>query len=156
VTPPARPELAPLAFLVGTWRGEGDGTYPRTEPFRYREELRFDDVGDTFLLFSQESWSLPSGEPLHFERGVLRPAGAGRVELTLAHPLGVVEVSEGSVEGTSIELASTAVARTATGSPVASLARRYRVNEDLLSYEVDMALDDVVSTLHVWASLRRA
>jgi hypothetical protein len=148
-------DLRPIAFLLGTWRGEGDGDYPGTEPFRYREELRFEDVGDSFLLFSQQSWSLPGGEPLHFERGVLRTAGLGRVELTLAHPLGVVEVSEGSVEGSSIELASTAVARTATGSPVASLARRYRVRDDTLSYEVDMALDDVASTLHVWASLRR-
>jgi hypothetical protein len=29
------------------------------------------------------------------------------------------------------------------------------VQDDVLSYEVDMALDDVSSTLHVWASLRR-
>jgi hypothetical protein len=148
-------DLRPIAFLLGTWRGEGNGDYPTTEPFRFREELVFEDVGDSFLLFSQQSWSLPSGEPLHFERGVLRTAGPGRVELTLAHPLGVVEVSEGSIEGTSIELASTSVARTSTGSPVASLARRYCVQDDVLSYEVDMALDDVSSTLHVWASLRR-
>src|SRR5256885_4373244 len=130
-------DLRQIAFLLGTWRGEGDGDYPTTQPFRFREELRFEDVGDTFLLFSQQSWALPGGEPLHFERGVLRPAGPGRVELTLAHPLGVAEVSEGSVEGTSIELASTSVARTSTGSPVASLARRYHVQDDVLSYEVD-------------------
>jgi THAP4-like, heme-binding beta-barrel domain len=155
VAPEPHPELAPLSFLLGVWQGEGNGDYPTTEPFRYREKLRFEDVGDTFLLFSQQSWSLPGGEPLHFERGVLRTAGPRRVELTLAHPLGVVEVSEGSLEGASIELTSTAIARTATGSPVSSLARRYRVRDDVLSYEVDMALDDVASTLHVWASLRR-
>jgi hypothetical protein len=155
VAPEPHPEIAPLSFLLGVWEGEGNGDYPTTEPFRYREELRFEDVGDTFLLFSQQSWSLPGGEPLHFERGVIRTAGPGRVELTLAHPLGVVEVSEGSVDGTSIELTSTAVARTATGSPVASLDRRYVVRDDALSYEIDMALDDVASTLHVWASLRR-
>ena len=145
-----------MSFLLGVWEGEGNGDYPTTEPFHYREELRFEDVQDAFLLFSQQSWSLPGGDPLHFERGVIRTAGPGRVELTLAHPLGVVEVSEGNVEGTSIELTSTAVARTATGSPVTSLARRYRVRDDVLSYEVDMALDDVASTMHVWASLRRA
>ena len=149
-------DLGPVAFLIGTWQGEGNGDYPTTEPYRYREEIRFEDVGDTFLLFSQQSWALPGGEPLHFERGVLRTAGPGRVELTLAHPLGVAEVSEGTVEGTSIELVSTGVVRSATGSPVASLARRYRVQDDAMSYEVDMALDDVALTLHVWASLRKA
>jgi hypothetical protein len=30
------------------------------------------------------------------------------------------------------------------------------VQDDALSYEVDMALDDVPSTRHVWATLRRA
>jgi hypothetical protein len=156
VTPEDRPELAPIAFLVGTWRGDGDGDYPTTDPFRYREVLRFEDVGDSFLVFSQESWSLPGDEPLHFERGILRGAGPGRVELTLAHPLGVAEVSEGTVDGSSIELTSTSIARTSTALPVASLARRYRVQDDALSYEVDMALDDVPSTRHVWATLRRA
>jgi hypothetical protein len=164
VTPEGRPhvelpalheDLDPIAFLIGTWSGEGDGDYPSSEPFRYREELRFEDVGDTFLLVSQRSWTLPGGEPLHFERGVLRTAGPGRVELTLAHPLGLAEVSEGTVDGTSIELASTAVARASTGSPVVSLARRYRVHDDSMSYEVDMATDDVPSTVHVWASLKR-
>jgi hypothetical protein len=155
MVPEPHPELAPIAFLVGAWEGEGDGDYPTTEPFRYREELRFEDVGDTFLLCSQQSWLLPGGEPLHFERGVLRVVGPGRVDLVLAHPLGVAEVSEGSLDGTSIEVASTSVARSSDGSPVAGLSRRYRVNGDTMSYEVDMALDDVASVLHVWATLRR-
>ena len=28
-----------LAFLLGTWRGEGEGEWPRGEPFRYGEEM---------------------------------------------------------------------------------------------------------------------
>jgi len=152
----ARDEVAPIAFLVGRWAGEGEGAYPTTEPFRYREEIEVEDVGDAFLLYDQRSWSTDTGELLHAERGVLRWIGEARVDLTLAHPIGVAEVAEGTVTGTALELRSIAVPRSSTGSPVASLARRYRVDGDELTYEVDLALDDVPETLHVWATLRRS
>ena len=38
------PDLANLAFILGTWAGEGDGDYPTTTPFKYRETLDFDHV----------------------------------------------------------------------------------------------------------------
>ncbi len=149
------PDLEPLAFLLGTWAGEGEGDYPTTEPFRFREELTFDHVGEAFVLYGQRSWLLPGGEPLHFERGVLRPAGPGRLELALAHPIGLTEVSEGTLRGTGMDLSSTSIARTATGSPVTSLSRRYRVDGDVLSYEIDMATETTPSSFHVRAALRR-
>lgn len=149
------PALAPLAFLLGTWRGDGDGVYPGVDPFRYTEELSFDFVGDPYLLVTESSWT-PDGEPLHFERGTLRPVGEGGVDLTLAHPIGVAEVAEGTIEGTTLTLASTAIGRTATGSPVTEIARRYQLDGDELTYELDMAMEDVERTFHVRATLRRA
>jgi len=110
-------ELESLAFLLGTWSGDGEGIYPGVAPFRYTEELAFEHVGDAFLLVTESSWT-PDGAPLHFERGTLRPLGDGGVDLTLAHPIGVAEVAEGTVEGTTVSLTSTAIVRTATGSPV--------------------------------------
>jgi hypothetical protein len=149
------PALAPLAFLLGTWRGDGDGVYPGVDPFRYTEELSFDFVGDPYLLVTESSWT-PDGEPLHFERGTLRPVGEGGVDLTLAHPIGVAEVAEGTIEGTTLTLASTAIGRTATGSPVTEIARRYQLDGDELTYELDMAMEDVERTFHVRATLRLA
>lgn len=148
------PSLAPLAFLVGTWVGEGEGEYPGIAPFRYREELSFEDVGDAFLLVTESSWTL-AGEPLHFERGTLRPVREGRVDLTLAHPIGVAEVAEGSVGETGLSLRSTAIARTGTGSPVTEIERRYRLEDGRLSYELDMAMEGVARTFHVRATLER-
>jgi len=29
------PDLNPLAWLIGTWRGKGRGEYPGIEPFEY-------------------------------------------------------------------------------------------------------------------------
>ena len=146
--------LEPLAFLLGTWRGEGDGTYPGIAPFRYREELAFEHVGDAFLLVTDSSWT-PDGAPLHFERGTLRPVGEGRVDLALAHPIGVAEVAEGTVDGTTVTTRSTSVVRTATGSPVTEIERRYRLEDGKLAYELDMATDGVERTFHVRATLER-
>jgi hypothetical protein len=147
--------LEPLAFLVGTRRGEGEGEYPGVDPFRYHEELSFEHVGDPVLLVTESSWT-PDGAPLHFERGTLRPVGAGRVDLTLAHPIGVAEVAEGTVDGTTVTLRSTGIARTATGSPVTEIERRYRLEGDDLSYELDMATEGVARTFHVRATLGRS
>lgn len=146
--------LEPLAFLLGTWRGEGEGTYPGIEPFRYREELAFEHVGDAFLLVTESSWT-PDGAPLHFERGTLRSIGDGRVDLALAHPIGVAEVAEGTLDGTTITTRSTSIARTAAGSPVTEIERRYRLADGKLAYELDMATDGVERTFHVRATLGR-
>jgi hypothetical protein len=152
------PDVAALAFLLGTWHGDGLGEYPTIEPFQYGEELSFDHVGDAYLVYAQRSWLLTDGSPLHMERGFLRPGADGALELTLAHPLGLTEVSEGTLEGTMIELAtgSAGVARTTTGLAVTGLSRRYHVDGPTLVYEIDMATEDTALTRHLAAVLRRA
>lgn len=154
--PALHPDLEPIAFLLGTWAGEGEGDWPSSGPFRYGEEMSFEQVGEPFLLYAQRSWTAGDGEPLHFERGFLRPAGPGRVELVLAHPLGIVEVAEGSVSATAIDVASTTVATTTTGSPVTELRRRFELDGDVLRYELEMAMRDVPLTRHLKGELKRA
>jgi THAP4-like, heme-binding beta-barrel domain len=153
--PDLHPDLRPLAFLLGRWQGDGNGHWPGAGGFRYEEEMTFEHVGDPFLLYSQRSWRLEDGEPLHFERGFLRPAGEGRVELTLAHPLGIVEVAEGPVREAVIDVSSTALALTSTGSPVTELRRRIEVRHDTMAYELRMAMREVPLTRHLKGELRR-
>ena len=155
MAPALHDALSTLAVLLGTWRGEGRGMYPTIEPFSYREEMTFEHVGDPFLLYGQESWS-PEGDPVHFERGFLRPgADAGSLELCLAHPIGVTEVGHGSIDGAEIALVSDRIGRTATGMDVAGLIRHYRVDGDVLTYEIYMATDTTPMTRHLEARLRR-
>ena len=153
--PALHPDAQALAFLLGTWRGEGEGEWPRGEPFRYGEEMTFEHVGEPFLMYSQRSWSPDDASPIHFERGFLRPGAPGRVELVLAHPIGMTEVAEGTIEGQLIEVVSSAVSLTSTASPVTELRRRIEVRGDVLSYELHMAMRDIALTSHVWARLTR-
>jgi len=159
VVEPAIPDvLRPLAFLLGIWSGTGAGGYPTLEPFAYREELRFEHVGEPYLLYTQESWDATTGEPVHFERGFLRPGvEPDGAELVLAHPIGVTEVGHGRVKGTSlsVEAGPSEVGRTETGLHVAGLRRRYTVDGDELTYELDMATDETPMTLHLEGTARR-
>jgi hypothetical protein len=157
VSPDLHSDVSSLAFLLGTWDGGGDGEYPSIEPFRYGEQIRFEHAGDPFLIYSLRSWSAHDDAPLHFESGFLRPgSNQGEVELTLAHPLGLTEVSHGRVEGTRLELRSTAIARTGTGSAVAGLIRRYSVDGDVMNYDIDMSMDETPMSRHLTGRLRRA
>ncbi len=153
--PDVHADLEPLSFLLGAWHGGGDGEFPTIGAFRYGEEMVFEHVGDPFLLYSQRSWLEAHEAPLHFERGFVRPAAPGRVELVLAHPLGLTEVAEGTLEGTVMTTASTAMGRTTTGDPVIELVRRWRVDGDRLSVELDMATEMTPLARHLTGELRR-
>jgi hypothetical protein len=77
------------------------------------------------------------------------------VELVVAHPTGVVEVAEGTVTGTVVALASTAVARTASAKEVTAVARHLSVDADVLTYRLDMAAVGQPPQVHLEATLRR-
>jgi hypothetical protein len=156
--PPVHPDVQPIAFLLGTWTGEGKGEYPTIESFAYGEEVRFWHVGKPFLAYSQRTWALDDGRPLHGEAGYWRPKPEGRIEIVLAHPTGIVEIQEGTVanEGQTVEVASTSIGLTTTAKEVTALKRTVRVAGDVLSYEVRMAAVGVPLTHHLAAELRRA
>src|SRR5581483_2655902 len=128
--PALHPDLEPIAFLLGSWRGEGDGEYPTVEAFRYGEQVEFGHVGKPYLFYRQRTWALDDGRPLHAEVGYLRSVGDGRLELVLAHPTGVVELALGAVADRTIELASTWVRSAPTAKEVTALERSIRLDED--------------------------
>ena len=152
---PLHGDVAPLGFLLGTWSGEGEGDYPTVSPFGFTEESVFWHVGKPFIGYSQRTWSGDDGRPSHAESGYWRCPGPGRVELVVAHPNGIVEVSEGHCDRSTIILMSTAVARTSSAKDVSALARRITVESDVLTYTVEMAAVGVPLGFHLRARLRR-
>jgi hypothetical protein len=147
--------IAPVAFLLGTWRGEGSGEYPTIRPFRYREEIRFWHTGKPFLAYTQRTEAADDGRPLHAEMGYLRMVNGDRVEFVIAQPIGVAEIEVGSVGDRRIDLQSNTVARTPTAKNVTALARSLWMEGDSLHYEVRMALNGGPLIHHLGASFTR-
>lgn len=155
--PTLHENVASLGFLLGTWTGAGRGEYPTIEePFDYGEEIRLSHVGKPFLAYTQRTWSLRDGTPLHSESGYLRAVGDSGVEFVVAHPTGIVEVYEGRAgPGTAVRLATIGVLTTPSAKQVDAVERDIDVADDELSYAVRMAAVGEPLTHHLSATLRR-
>jgi len=157
--PDLHPNLEALAPLLGVWQGRGSGEYPTIEPFDYLEEVTFSHVGKPFLIYGQKTKGAADGMPLHAETGYLRTPRHNEVELVLAHPSGITEIEVGRyiADGTTIELelTTTQVGSTPTAKEVTSLARRFRLDGDELSYSLQMGAVGQPLQHHLSAVLHR-
>ena len=150
------PGLLPLMWLLGTWRGEGVGGFPTTGDFRYGEESTFRHVGKPHLIYTQRTWSLETGDPMHSEMGYWRVQPDGSLEVLLVQPTGHLELSYGTIEGTKVEMATDVVVRASSAKEVTALKRMYGLVEGELMYAVDMAAVGQPLQAHLSARLKRA
>jgi hypothetical protein len=149
-------EVEPVAFLLGTWRGEGAGIYPTIDDFAYGEEIQFRHVGKPFLIYTQRTWNLANdSELLHSEMGYWRPQPDGGLEVVLAHPFGSTELLEGRITGTEIELTSKGLLHASTGSAIHQTERRLWMEGDDLFYSFSMSVDEQPLQNHLKARLSR-
>lgn len=153
--PPMHPDVEVLRALLGTWSGRGHGEYPTIEPFDYEETVTITQVGKPFLAYVQRTVDAVTGRPLHAETGYFRLAGPGWVELVVSHPTGIVEVDEGTFDGTALRLRSRAMARTGSAKEVTAIERDVDVDGDRLGYSLRMAAVGQPLTHHLAADLRR-
>ena len=158
--PELHPDLAPLSFLLGRWRGVGVGGYPTIESYRYGEELSFTHNGKPYLIYSSRTWLLDEegnpARPSHLETGYWRPQPDGGVEVLLVHPTGIAEIYLGQVTGTRVEMSTDVVIRTATAKEVTAGHRLYGLVGDDLAYAYDMAAVGQGLQPHLSARLKRA
>ncbi|MDE0138299.1 MAG: FABP family protein [bacterium] len=153
----AHPDLDSLAFLVGTWRGGGNGRYPTIEPFEYLEEAVYTPgPGKPFIAYRQRTRRAgAAGEPLHSESGYIRPGGPDGAELVVAQPTGIVEVHTGEIDGRQVHFRSKDVRLSSTAVEVSRVERRIRVVGDTMRYRVWMAAVGQPLQVHLEAELTR-
>lgn len=155
------PHVAPFAFLIGTWHGEGHGHYPTISDFRYIETVTFTALpGKPFLRYEQRTRHLDTGAPMHTELGFLRPQPDGSIELILAQPTGQTELLHGTAEliddRATLTFDESTVSNSRTSKPVESTARTYSIDGDVLTTTFDMAAAGQPSQRHLDSVLRKA
>jgi hypothetical protein len=146
------PEVQPLAWLVGRWRGEGVIAYPNIQEARIRQEIVVDHDGGPYLTWASIMWlgedDGADGLVWATERGFWRmpgdrpeglPDDEDVVELLLADPAGHLVLYAGSVGNGRIDLASDLIARTPDAAEVTAATRMYGLVQDQLMWVWDIA-----------------
>jgi hypothetical protein len=160
---PLPPALAPVAFLVGRWKGRGAGSYPTIQDFTYGEEVEFRHGPKPFLAYTQRTWDLETFAPMHVESGYLRvsgppegtPDGPVGIEMVVSQPTGIVEVLTGTLDGQTLLLATTTVALTPTAKEVSAVDRELRLEAGELVGRLAMAAVGRPLTHHLASRLVR-
>jgi hypothetical protein len=154
------PDCGPIAWMLGTWRGNGHGDYPTIDKFQFGQELIFTHDGRPFFHYMSRAWIVDDkGEKVRdaaIETGFVRCRPEGRVEFLLTHNTGFVEIYYGAAGDARVELATDAVVRTDSAKEYTAGKRMYGyVNSELL-YAYDMAAMGQALQPHLWARLQRA
>ena len=152
-------ELVPLAWLIGRWEGAGVLGYPTIESINFGQEIEFSHVGKPFLTYTSQTWLLAEDgtrvRPLAAEAGYWRPRPEGQLEVTLAHPTGIVEIWVGTAGGGKIELQTDVVARTESAKEYTAGHRLYGLVDGDLFWAFDMAAMGLPLQSHASGRLKR-
>jgi len=132
-------ELAPISWLVGTWRGIGTLSYPNLAGRTIESVVAIRHDGGPYLSYT--GTLNDRGSVWGTEAGYFRvpprvtfevPDGAHPVELLLSDPAGYVCVYVGIVHEQRLQLATDLVARTDSGAEVTAGRRMYaQIGSDL-------------------------
>jgi hypothetical protein len=153
------PDLMPLAWLVGTWRGKGRGEYPNVPGFQFAQEVSFNHDGRAFLNYFSRSWIIGENDeiirPAASEVGFWRIKEKNVLEVLLAHNTGIAEGWVGLVQGAKIQLAMDQGYSSPTAKIVTAGSRLYGLVEGELFTSYDMAAQGQTLQAHLWSSLER-
>jgi hypothetical protein len=153
------PDCARVAWLLGTWQGNGHGDYPTIEPYQFGQELIFTHDGRPFFHYLSRAWIVDEhGDKVRdaaLETGFLRCRPDGELELLLTHNTGFVEIYVGEAETAKFELTTDAVVRTGSAKEYVAGKRLYGLVEGDLLYAYDMAAMGQELQPHTWARLQR-
>ncbi|MHB0928756.1 MAG: heme-binding beta-barrel domain-containing protein [Candidatus Nanopelagicales bacterium] len=164
------PDIAHLSWLVGRWRGIGEGAIAGAPGFRYEEVVEFASDGRPFLEYRSVSWMVDEDDqrlrPSHTESGYWRAGPNNGVEVTICNYHGIAEIWLGKVTVTSLENARITGAKLEVhasnfvhtpGAPrIESGKRIYGLVAGELLMAFDMAAAGAAEESHVWIRLQSA
>lgn len=164
-------KVVPLAWLLGSWAGVGVMSRQGTQDVQFGQHAHFEHDGQDYVQYSSTCWELDSfGQPgrrLAAETGYWRvvpaadPEAAAKVaagvdvEVTVAHPLGHVEMYAGRAVAGRIELATDVVARAEHASGYSAAKRLYGLVENELMWVAEEVVGQQLKPL-ASARLQRA
>jgi len=132
------PELMPLAWLIGTWRGKGRCEYPNIEGFGFAQEVSFNQDGQDHLNYFSRTWVIDSDseivKPYDSEVGFWRLRDKEVLEVVLSHNSGTNEGWLGFID---------------------SGSRLYGLVEGQLFTSLDIGKDGHDLQAYMWSSLER-
>lgn len=152
------PEVRPLAWLVGQWRGRGELSYPGIDRTSFIQDLVIDDDGGPYLRATTTIYLTPDvkdvdptarhivsddeprGQLWSTETAYWRVPPQDRkdsdpleLEVLVADPSGHLSVYVGQAQGGRVDLASDLIARTETAAAVSAGRRLFgQVDGDLM------------------------
>lgn len=144
------PEVYPLAWLVGRWRGAGVVGYPTIPEVAVTQEVLVDHDGGPYLSWTSTVWLTEpdGGRVWGTESGFWRvppdrpadlPADRHPVELLLADPAGHLTLYAGVTGNGRIDLASDLIARTPDAAEVSAATRLFGLVNGELMWTWDIA-----------------
>ncbi len=155
------PDCAPIAWLLGTWQGNGHGDYPTIDAFQFGQECIFTHDGRPFFHYLSRAWIVDDEgvkvRDAAIETGFIRSKSDGSLEWLLTHNTGFAEIWIGEAEiGTPrLEVTTDAVARTETAKEMTGGHRMYGMVGGDLMWAYDMAAAGQSLQPHLWGRLVR-
>jgi hypothetical protein len=160
IPPDLHPLCVPLAFLLGSWEGEGVVEYPTIQRRLFEQSIEFAQNGKPFLHYTSRTWELDVEgnrlRPLAMETGFWRPGEDGVLEVLLTHPTGFLEAMEGQVHGPRIEIATRKVVKVESAKDYRRGHRMYGLVDGRLMWVYEMEAMGQPLQPHISAELKRA
>ena len=95
-------DLYPLAWLIGTWKGKGQGEFAGVAPFQFIQEVTFNHDGRNFLTYFSRSWIVDDNNEVikqaASETGFWNIRDGKILDVMLAHSNGHAESWVGLIE----------------------------------------------------------
>ncbi|RNC84417.1 MAG: DUF1794 domain-containing protein [Balneola sp.] len=151
--------IEPLTWVLGSWKGQGNGGFPTLSPFEYMDHIHFKVIEEAFeteplIHFEEIAWVIESTRTTfkHWETGYFKPAPDGRIQLYICHNTGRIEITYGSyleldLEKRSFELEfESNFIRNDEGTIATMASKRVLIYDGKkLKYNLEMSTSDVSS-----------